>query len=149
MRSIPTIFAQSDCAFHVYVKKMIRAAAGDFHLSGRDSSSGSADRLLPEFKLQPPSAHSSQNFLTGKNRNLGYSGKIQTGWSARCLGTLSLIARLLRGQAAFRHQISGLRCAMLPCWIELSSSDLMQGTAFLVTLATIFSLQFLLPTGRV
>jgi len=37
---------------------------------------------------------------------------------------------------------------MLPYWIELSATDLMQGTAFLATMVTVFSLQFLLPTGR-
>jgi|GEM_PF-1060697 len=38
---------------------------------------------------------------------------------------------------------------MLPYWMELSASDLMQGTAFVAMFVTIFSLQFLLPTGRV
>lgn len=37
---------------------------------------------------------------------------------------------------------------MLPFWIELSASDLMQGTAVLAMLISILSLQFLLPTGR-
>ena len=37
---------------------------------------------------------------------------------------------------------------MLPYWIELSASELMQGTAMLAMLITILSLQFLLPTGR-
>lgn len=37
---------------------------------------------------------------------------------------------------------------MLPYWIELSASDLMQGTGLLAILVTIFSLHFLLPTGR-
>jgi len=37
---------------------------------------------------------------------------------------------------------------MLPYWMELSASDLMQGTALLATLVTVFGLQFLLPTGR-
>lgn len=37
---------------------------------------------------------------------------------------------------------------MLPFWIELSASDLMQGTAMLAMLISILSLQFLLPTGR-
>lgn len=37
---------------------------------------------------------------------------------------------------------------MLPYWIELSASDLMHGTAFIASVITILSLQFLLPTGR-
>ena len=38
---------------------------------------------------------------------------------------------------------------MLPYWIELSLADLVQGTALLAIVITIFSFQFLLPTGRV
>lgn len=37
---------------------------------------------------------------------------------------------------------------MLPYWIELSASDLMQGTACLATLITVFSLHFVLSAGR-
>jgi hypothetical protein len=37
---------------------------------------------------------------------------------------------------------------MLPYWIELSASDLMQGMGLFTILVTIFSLHFLLPTGR-
>jgi len=37
---------------------------------------------------------------------------------------------------------------MLPYWMELSAADLMQATGLLATFATVFGLQFLLPTGR-
>ncbi len=38
---------------------------------------------------------------------------------------------------------------MLPYWIDLSVSELVQGTAVLATLITLLSFRFLLPTGRV
>ena len=87
-----------------------------------------------------------QNFLTGKNRNLGFSGIIQAESMAR-YDSHSRAALVQRQQLAV-VQRSELRCDMLPYWMELSASDLMQGTALLAMLATIFSLQFLLPTGR-
>lgn len=38
--------------------------------------------LMPEVNSHHRSAHSGQNFLTGRNGNLGFSGTIQTVWSA-------------------------------------------------------------------
>lgn len=37
---------------------------------------------------------------------------------------------------------------MLPYWIDLSISDLMQGTGFAVMAVMLFTLQFLVPSGR-
>jgi|LWDU01.1.fsa_nt_gi hypothetical protein len=37
---------------------------------------------------------------------------------------------------------------MLPYWIELSISDLMQGTGFAAMAFILFTLQFFMPAGR-
>jgi len=71
-----------------------------------------------------------QNFLTGKNRNLGFSGSILT------FGRRHVVGALQPG------------AVMLPYWMELSAADVMQGTALLATVVTVFSLQFVLPAGR-